>query len=343
MSITKNTLLSSYNAEEHSVRKDFSLMDYRNNLFISSSASAVLSFYDSFSDRAELINWMQERPKGNTTIFEIEGDKDIIVVIPTKDIEGDLAQKCKDDIFKGLHIVFVESAFPKDTYFNYAHSCNIGIEKALKYHPSWIVLSNDDMIKVDDVYVLREKLLALEKRYKVIFTKDNANFSHNFTIRKLNMIGRLFLIFAFNLSRLIKLESLLRFSLYQKFLIYRSPFYSKPKRFTKGSILYKEIESYKVPGPFIIFSYEFIQSMNGRIFDEAFINGFEDTWLALNLKRDGTGVGEIDYKIKPMGGMSLGKGYLRYLREIPSLTLYNYYEDQLSKNIDHLDSSIIAR
>ncbi|MEM3860085.1 MAG: hypothetical protein QW478_11905 [Candidatus Micrarchaeaceae archaeon] len=83
---------------------------------------------------------MKERPKGRAEIIEVEGDKEIIVVIPTADFNGKYAKECRENIFKGLHIIFVESGFPKDPYFNYAHNCNVGIKKAMEYNPKWIVV-----------------------------------------------------------------------------------------------------------------------------------------------------------------------------------------------------------
>ena len=45
---------------------------------------------------------MRERPKGVANIHEFEGDKDIIVVIPTADFNGKYAKECRENIFKGL-------------------------------------------------------------------------------------------------------------------------------------------------------------------------------------------------------------------------------------------------
>jgi len=52
---------------------------------------------------------MKERPKGVPWIREVSDQKDIIVVIPTANFNGKYANECKENIFKGLHIIFVES------------------------------------------------------------------------------------------------------------------------------------------------------------------------------------------------------------------------------------------
>ena len=55
-------------------------------------------------------------------VKEIQGDKYAIVVIPTKDINGEYA-KTDLEIFKGLHIIFVAN---KIGIFNYAQAVNRG-------------------------------------------------------------------------------------------------------------------------------------------------------------------------------------------------------------------------
>ena len=63
----------------------FTLIDYRNNYFMSNDPKKIIEFYNGFDNPEDLIQWMKERPKGVATIHEVEGDKDIIVVIPTSD------------------------------------------------------------------------------------------------------------------------------------------------------------------------------------------------------------------------------------------------------------------
>jgi len=144
----------------------FTLMDYLNNLFMSNDPKDILRFYDYFENRDQLIKWMKERPKGNYRIVEFNNEEnDIIVVIPTMDINGKFAKTCRDEIFKGLHIIFVESGMG-NYYFNYAHNCNAGIKKAMEYNPKWIILLNDDMYKIHDIKVLKNELDNLNKKHR---------------------------------------------------------------------------------------------------------------------------------------------------------------------------------
>jgi len=57
----------------------FSLMECRNKLFMSANTRDIIEFYDSFSDRNSLIEWIQERPKGRIEIKEINGEEEIIL------------------------------------------------------------------------------------------------------------------------------------------------------------------------------------------------------------------------------------------------------------------------
>jgi len=191
----------------------FTLMDYLNNLFMSNDPKDILRFYDYFDNRDQLIKWMMERPKGNYRIVEFNNDEnDIIVVILTMDVNGKFAKTCRDEIFKGLHIIFVESGVG-NYYFNYAHNCNAGIKKAMEYNPKWIVLSNDDMYKIDDVEVLVKELSKLDNKYiNIIFRKEsNICYTHEFPIFKyygaiIRQMSDLYMYFYFDILWISKLK-----------------------------------------------------------------------------------------------------------------------------------------
>ena len=75
----------------------FSLVDYRNNYFTSDDPNKIIQFYNGFENRDQLIQWMKERPKGVAFIHEVEGDKEIIVVITTADFNGKYARECREN------------------------------------------------------------------------------------------------------------------------------------------------------------------------------------------------------------------------------------------------------
>ncbi|MEM4068155.1 MAG: hypothetical protein QXV17_14990 [Candidatus Micrarchaeaceae archaeon] len=148
MTPLKCTLFSKFSREEK-IDIFFSTTWCRDRLFTSENSNDILKFYDTFSSREELIQWMKERPKGRAEIIEVEGDKEIIVVIPTADFNGRYAKECRENIFKGLHNVFVEGGFPKAPRFNYARNCNVDVKKAAEYDPKLVAVSIDDMIKTN--------------------------------------------------------------------------------------------------------------------------------------------------------------------------------------------------
>lgn len=290
----------------------FSLVDYRNNLFISNSPDKIIEFYNGFDNRDQLIQWMKDRPKGAAYIHEVEGDKEIIVVIPTADFNGKYAKECRETIFKGLHMVFVESGEVPDPYFNYAHNCNVGIEKAIEYNPKWVVVSNDDMYKEDDISKLIAELSNLDNEaYYSVFTPPSQYHSIPHRLANPNILFKIY-------SRMSKynkenLRFLNKFSI--NFLICpESGLYSR--LFRKG-YSYLEIQD------FGIYSSEWINRNNG-LYDEIFINAGEDTDLAIKLNLNSDQTCKISYRIGDMIGSTIGIGVNRSLRTIAGLAYLNY-------------------
>jgi hypothetical protein len=121
---------------------------------------------------------------------EFNGDEDdVIVVIPTTNVNGKFAVNCREDIFKGMHIIFVESG-EGNFYFNYAHNCNEGLRRAIEYEPRWIVLSNDDMFKIDPPEFLINELKRIDDSFKIIFTGVSEYHSFNACIVKDDFLTR---------------------------------------------------------------------------------------------------------------------------------------------------------
>jgi len=273
----------------------FSLIDYRNNYFTSDNPNKIVEFYNDFENREQLIEWMKERPKGANIIKEVEGEKDIIVVIPTADFNGKYAKECRDNIFNGLHIVFVESGGKSDFYFNYAHNCNVGIKKAMEYNPKWVIVSNDDMYKEDEVGVLKDKLsqlnnedvdlVACETTYgyhstpvKIVFLNKIGLrlYSRRFRKNRINLmpnfVKRMSLNFIFtpvnkskrNLVKITKMSML------------------KQNIFTKIFFHDTGIRMIQI-GAFEIFSSNLINKLKIDTFNEDYINAVEDIDLSYRI------------------------------------------------------------
>jgi len=326
--INESKLLCKYSGELESL--SVSLVDYRNKLFSSNEPDKILEFYNGFENQGQLIRWMKERPKGMHTIYEVDGNTDVIVVIPTADFNGQYARECRGDIFKGLHIVFVESGGKEDLYFNYAHNCNIGINKALEYHPKWIIVSNDDMIKYDEVSTLESELMLLQpENYDVIFTNPSKYHTLQVTLSKYTLLYKFMEKLLFRntyswhkLRKKFKLE-------YGVLIADNSNKQTKILRFKmfimRTFLMRKLWKNFPVTASFGIFSYQFLLN-NNPLFDETFINAHEDVDLCMKLKLTNSKVGHIHYKIGDMIGSSLGNGLARQLRTL-SGDLYFFHKN----------------
>lgn len=301
-----------------------------------------------------MMMWMKNRPKGNTFVHEIEGDGDIIVVIPTADFNGEFATMCRNIIFKGLKIIFVESAEQPDPYFNYAHSVNVGIDVALRYKPKWIVVSNDDMIKVDDVSKLKLELSGIDNsKFDLVLAEPDFQVS-----TKLMVCEPTFLLIQYRKllhSLLIKLDSLNSFSkfasiprrgtYFRKLLNYyfvhkvesllpEPSFFIRENSRNYKSIFFRPLIKYTNFEAFGIFSYEYLSNC-AQLFDEAYINSHEDHDVSLHCSFKNERIGEINYRIKGIGRSSLGGSLPRSMRILASNCYFNTKMRTIVRDMSH--------
>lgn len=285
----------------------FSLVDYRNNYFTSDDLNKIIEFYNGFENRDQLIQWMKERPNGIANIHEVEGDKDIIVVIPTADFNGKYAKECRDNIFKGLHIIFVESGEVPDPYFNYAHNCNVGVRRAIEHNPKWVVVSGDDMIKIDDVSKLKEELKNIDNNEtKYVAITPSSYHSQTTLIGKKTLLYNLFFFLQNGREGKTRVNLKDRFSV----TLERIPNTVISRLLVRNAIKITE------NGDFGIYSRELISTYHGNIFDEVFINAFEETELATRIYWDNFKWRRIGFSIGEYYGATLSTGLNRVLREI---------------------------
>ncbi len=302
----------------------FSLVDYRNKLFTSNDPNKIFEFYDGFKDCDQLIRWMKERPNGAHTIYEVEGNKDVIVVIPTIDFNGRYAKECRNNIFRDIHIVFVESG-EGNYYFNYAHNVNDGVRKAMEYNPKWIVVSNDDVYKIDDVNILTSALQHLDNNiFHLVFPLPPGEF-HTLT----QNIGtprrfRNFILYFRNATRQ-KLDVESKFGI--KVVTWRE-WYRYFSYF-----IYKKIKSFPITLAFTIISPYFIRSNDGILFDETYINGFEDVDISFYFSEHTQNVGWINYRIGDFIASSIGTGEFRVLTDRANAAYFQ------SKNSERLKAN----
>ncbi len=275
----------------------FSLVDYKNNYFTSNYPSKIIEFYDGFENSDQLIQWMRERPTGVANIYEVDGDKEIVVVIPTADFNGKYARECKDNIFKGLHMVFVESGGKEDFYFNYAHNVNVGIRKVMEYDPKWIVVSNDDMKKIDDIERLRTELNKFSPDDKLVIFSCTDGRYHS------RPVSVSFRTYRRGLILLLKERS------ERSVLHFESKFNVK---YVIGStlglykLIYKPRLQFKYTGSFAIFSIGLAKMYNGVFYDEVYINGIEDIDQSWKFKQEHVQEKCVEYRIDDYIGGTIG-------------------------------------
>ena len=257
-----------------------------------------------------------ERPKGNFEIKEIEGDKEVIVVIPTIDINSNFAQNCKNKIFKGLHIIFIESGY-HNFYFNYAHNCNAGIKKAMTYNPKWVVLSNDDIDTQEDIKVLIAELRRIkELNTDFVYCQNRKDISNTANFSETTFQRNLLFRVTTNYTRnLIKLEK--KFGV--KYLLAAVTFPNKK--------LFKVKFSMPATSDFVILNSDLLRNIKD-LFDETFINGGEDIEFSLRIFLRKSSYISIQYSIESRGGGSLGKKG-RMLKDIANLAYLNYKMEKM--------------
>jgi hypothetical protein len=296
-----------------------------------------MEFYNGFENRDQLIQWMKNRPKGVANIHEVEGDKEIIVVIPTADFNGKYAMGCRDNIFKGLHIVFVESGGIRDFYFNFAHNCNVGIKKAMEYNPKWIIVSNDDMHIFDGIDVVKRQLVKLDEGIvNQVFLKPQSDYySVPMVISNITKV-RNFMYFLlrgkWNKQRIfekkfdIKYVGLMKESLLHKYL------------YKKDKLQFINFISF---GIFSISEMRQTISRDGYVFDETFINNSEDGDLSIRLSLDNKKNFFINFKIVPKKGGTLGRGGPRIYRDIAgAVYLSKKMEDYFDREYKNYKSMV---
>lgn len=287
-----------------------------NSLFESKDLNNFIKFCNSFNDGNELIYWLKRRLKAKVNLYEIKGDKDIIVVIPTKDRNGKLAKNCKI-IFKGMRIIFAES---HGEYFNYSHSCNLGLKRAVQYRPKWVILSNDDVYKIDNIGVLREELNRIpDNRINVVdLTSSRSNDSRRFIFVRPNLINKIYRNMMGGYRRAYQIG-------FDKFGINYEPGYTNLTFRITYPIFYRSKIEFKTGakiGYFNVFSYDFLKKLKGDVFDEFYPHDREDEDLAIRLKKES--YTSIKFRIGHYHGKSLGSGKDRKLSRLVSLAYLNY-------------------
>lgn len=297
----------------------FSLMENLNNLFVSNNPDDIIEFYSKFEDREALVTWMMERPNGRYDIHEIEGDKDVIVVMTTADYNGDYAKRCREDIYKGLHMVFVESGGRGDYYINCGRNMNIGVRKAMSYNPKWIILSGDDMYKIDDISVLKSEVAKYDPNKIDTLYLNPPGIYHSAP----GYIGRPGLLYELAILTKDKYKRT-NWAIRKRFQANK---YVCGRKSESNKYLYGGKQDLILTNDFVVLSSKFLESEGGVPYDDPYICGADDDDLALRLRKRNR-FDFINYQIGSIISGTLGVTISRSLRHAASQIYFNYKIDK---------------
>ncbi|QKR01111.1 hypothetical protein GWK48_09940 [Metallosphaera tengchongensis] len=263
--------------------------------------------------RERILDWMKGRPRADLRIVEVEGDQEVVVVIPTADSKGRRSREASR-IFHPLHVVLVESS---GNFFNYASSVNAGIRRAMDLSPRWVVVSNDDVHKVDGVKTLVDELSVATRglvmaspssyhSYRVSLVKMSPSF-----LRGMNVFGKVMRLPPAEVYSYLTLKYGAQLGV--KTLVVIDSMLGPMKR-VAGEVK----DSFINAGSFMVLNRRILHE---RVLDETFINGYEDVLLSMKMRGDSE---FIKFRIAEERGGSLGFGELRFLKSYVNEVYLNY-------------------
>ena len=299
---------------------------YLDQLYNSNNIIDIVKFYKELRNVNEALEWVRRRPRAEPRIYEVPGDTEIVVIVPTADHNGIYAKNIRE-IFRGFHIVFVESSGP---YFSYSYSCNVGFKYALKsYRPTWFILSNDDMLMGDPPEKLRQELSTINHRNVATVFTNPPGVYHSYPAYLVRFKRLYGIIYSLYISTSCKCSVP---NLYKKFNIkYGAGVFVKGSFFDKvrstialSRANVQKIRKYLLIGSFGIFSRYFVEKHGGEVFDTNYLVSREDFDLSIRITEEGEKYDFINYNIKDMIGKTLGKGTLRSLKSLIDEIILNY-------------------
>lgn len=279
-------------------------------LYYSNNIRDIVNFYDCFDNMEDLIGWMQSRPSADIKVHELNGNHEIIFVIPTPDIYNKETYDIISQLGNYYHVVLVES---KGKYFNYAKSVNKGVLEALKYNPKWIIISNNDITFKEPIKVLAERLLSIDDtRVDAVIGIGG---SKMYNLCRFNFLSN-FAIFYGSYKEKIRIIRK-----------YNIKFYYFPDISFKLNLICKSIVSLKnlsFIGEFLIISSNYIlNKRKGVLFDTTYINGVEDVDLLLDILLNKSYT-TVKYRLSHYIGKSLGNDEIRILKNYVNIVYFNY-------------------
>ena len=263
----------------------------------------------------DIVSFATNRPKAPLKLVKANfhssnsgySNNKCVMVVPTTDASCPLATRLAR-AFSPIPIIFAVSV---GEYFNYAYSLNSGIAEALKYSPERVIISNDDVIPIDDV----RELLPLIEEHRDVDLLVPGNVRNRYHGETVHLMRRnvFFTAIEFfwalkNLERIgNKLGALVLISEMTRSKIVPYVAYDGIRQMTLASGILKPISK-----PFVNFAdFGIFRSDVIKVnrFDETFINGYEDYDLTIRLDQAGNSIQKIGFNIRSLEGISLGRDW----------------------------------
>lgn len=299
-------------------------MSELDDLYYSNDPLKILSFYYKFNDIKEIVEWLKNRPDTEKKIYEFEGDSEIVIVVPTSDINNENSKYIRKTFNKN-HLIFIES---KGKYFNFSRSVNEGVKIAMKYNPKYVIISNDDILVNNPDELIKEIAEKDNKKITAMIAGKG-----NYSIELLKFREKLSdpiikFVSKFTKSYYIRLFSI-RYSILRRFNLsyYLYVGESNHKSEILSEILGKkilEIKNINKFGFFMIISSVYIKDRNNTPLDPFYINGVEDIDLYINILANKLKIEILKNKVIDLGSKSLGTSIIRCYRNIINFIYFNY-------------------
>lgn len=301
--------------------------DELENLWSENTVSSLKNFYKEINSPEKAVKFSKNRSREEVKIYHNRNDKNACVVIPTANFER-FAKTNYWPYISRLDTIVVES---NGKYFNYAYSMNSGINEALNYGYTNIIISNDDMIPAESIESL-EFLVERELNESILLPRkvrtspiDHPTTSNEFYIANRNVVYKfinyinLFKSHHKELKDVLEITS--KFSHF-KYSIFEGTDFRLINHILKSFL---KTELHKIPlfTSFGIFDANILEKER---YDTLFINSREDYDLMIRLSTSGIHIERISFKIADIGGQTMNSynNNLRIIKDLIGDLILNY-------------------